>query len=212
MIEKCDGILFDVDGTMWDSTERSAGAYNRVIDKYIGPGYPRVTADTLRHLFGKTTAEIGKGIFPDYSPEEQLEWCRECIAGMISDLHKAPPDIYPGLRGAIKKLYKKFPLFVVSNCESGYIELLLESNDLGSYFTDHLCLGDTGMKKAGNIAEILRRYHLKNAFYVGDVQGDADASHEAGIPIIWAKYGFGDIHDAEYAVNTPEELPVLFGL
>ena len=103
----------------------------------------------------------------------------------------------------VKKLSERYPLFIVSNCEQGYIEFFMDSSGLTSYFRDHLSLGDTGLVKQGNIEEIIRRNQLKNAVYIGDVQGDADSAHGAGIPIVYAAYGFGKIADAEYTIHTP---------
>ena len=53
---------------------------------------------------------------------------------------------------------------------------------------------------------MVERNHLKYPVYVGDVQGDADASHAAGVPIIYAAYGFGKIVDAEERIDRFEEL------
>ncbi len=38
---------------------------------------------------------------------------------------------------------------------------------------------------------LIDRNHLSSPVYVGDTQGDADACHAAGIPFIFAEYGFG---------------------
>ena len=121
-------------------------------------------------------------------------------------LKEEPAKPYPGIPEVVRELSKRYPLFIVSNCEQGYIELFMESSGLTSYFTDHLSLGDTGHVKKDNIAEIIRRNHLKNAVYIGDVQGDADSAHGAGIPIVYAAYGFGKIEDAEHIIHSPLEL------
>lgn len=201
-----DGIIFDVDGTLWDSTELCARSYNRVIERLLGKDYPKTTADQLKSLFGKTTAGIGAGVFPDRTPQEQLEFTLLCIQEELVLFQEESPVPYPGVPEMVKELSKRYPLFIVSNCEQGYIEFFMDSSGLTPYFTDHLSLGDTGIAKQGNIEEIIRRNHLKNAVYVGDVQGDADSSHAAGIPIIYAAYGFGKIADAEYTIHTPLEL------
>ena len=126
-------------------------------------------------------------------------------------LHETPPGPFEGIREALERLKGLCPMFIVSNCEGGYIEFFLESSNLTEYFTDHLCLSDTGFNKKGNIEEIIRRHGLKNAVYVGDVQGDADSAHGAGIPIIYASYGFGNVSDPDYVIASPGELPDVFG-
>ena len=50
---KTDGIILDVDGTLWDSTPIVAGAWTRAVQE---GGVPKriVTADELKGLFGRT--------------------------------------------------------------------------------------------------------------------------------------------------------------
>lgn len=205
-----DGIIFDVDGTLWDSTEICARGFNRAIERLLGKDYPRTDADQLKTLFGKTTAGIGAGIFPDRTPEEQVAFTLECIREEMVCFEEEAPKPYPGVPEMVKELAKRYKLFIVSNCEQGYIEFFMDSSGLREYFTDHLSLGDTGRVKKDNIEEIVRRNHLKNAIYIGDVQGDADSAHGAGVPIVYAAYGFGKIKDAEYEIHSPLELTQIF--
>ena len=60
---RCDGIIFDVDGTLWDSTDICALGFNRAIERLLGKDYPKTNGDQLKKLFGKTTAGIGAGLF-----------------------------------------------------------------------------------------------------------------------------------------------------
>ena len=99
---------------------------------------------------------------------------------------------------------------IVSNCQDGYIEAFFKAHDTRKYFTDWESFGRTGLLKAENIRLVVERNHLKAPVYVGDVQGDADASHKAGVPIVRAAYGFGEIRDAEAKVETFAELLTVF--
>ena len=211
-LQECDGIIFDIDGTMWDSTEICARGYNRAIDRLLGRDYPHCNAAILKKLFGKTTQEIGAGLFPDRTRQEQYDFTMECIREEMVCFHETPPVPFEGLREVLELLKGHFPMFIVSNCECGYIEFFMESGGLEEYFTDHLCPGDTGLDKKGNIGEIIRRHGLKKAVYIGDVQGDADSAHGAGIPIIYAAYGFGTVSDPDCTIQTLAQLPELFGL
>lgn len=59
---KFDGIILDVDGTIWNTTEIVAQAWNRAIDESF-PQVPHVTADILKGQFGKTMDVIGNNLF-----------------------------------------------------------------------------------------------------------------------------------------------------
>ena len=47
---------------------------------------------------------------------------------------------------------------------------------------------------------------MKHPVYVGDTQGDRDASDEAEIPFIFASYGFGNVEDKDGQIDEFSEL------
>ena len=64
-----DGIIFDIDGTLWDSTESVAKAWNRAIMEQENLDL-HLTGEKLMPLFGKTMDEIEAALFPDFSQEK----------------------------------------------------------------------------------------------------------------------------------------------
>lgn len=113
---------------------------------------------------------------------------------------------YPGIQEAIAALAKNHRLFIVSNSQCGYPELCIEKLGLGDYIQGHLCFGDTGTTKGQTIRTLMAKYGIESAAYVGDTQGDLDATVEAGIPFVWAAYGFDT--PAAYAekADSPADL------
>lgn len=203
-----DGIIFDVDGTLWDSTDVVAVAYNRTIEEYTHqPAH--VTADDLKRLFGKPMDEIFLALLPTLSYEERCSLGEKCFAMEHAELEKTPGTPYGGLEEIAAALSESYPLFIVSNCQQGYIELFLRKTGLGQYFKGHLCFGDTGTSKGQTILRLMRENGLHSPVYVGDTRGDADACLEAGVPFIYASYGFGDVPDAQLRIGSLWELPGL---
>ena len=96
-----------------------------------------------------------------------------------------------------KELAKTYDLYIVSNCQCGYIEQFLRKTQLEAYIKDIECFGNTGKNKGENIRLLVKRNSLKAPVYIGDTKGDCDASKEAGVPFIFASYGFGNV--TEYA-------------
>ena len=78
--------------------------------------------------------------------------------------------------------------------------MLLRTCSLEPFIKDHLCFGETQTSKGQTIRTLMKRNNLKDPVYVGDTQGDADACAEAGIPFIFAGYGFGDVPDARMRI------------
>ena len=193
-----DGIIFDVDGTIWNTTSIVAEAWNKSIDKLF-PDENHVTAEILQQQFGKPMNIIADNLFPELSNEEKDKLMKFCC----TEEHKAIEDntiniTYDGVIDGISLLADKYKLFIVSNCQSGYIELVMAKNKIEKYIIDYECYGDTGMGKAENISLLVKRNHLKNPVYVGDTQGDYESCKEANIPFIWASYGFGTPEDTAY--------------
>lgn len=209
-MDRYDGIIFDVDGTIWDSTPTVTEAWNRALSE---AGYSeRVTADRLKGLFGLPMDDIIHDILPDSDRAERDavgELCYKYEHEYVSEMGAV---VYEGLGEALSILSRKYPLFVVSNCQAGYIELMLEKTGFGKYIKDHVCPGDTNMLKAENILLIAERNGLKNPIYVGDTHMDAEACVKAGVPIIFASYGFGKVEKPDYVIDTPMDLVSLFGL
>lgn len=203
---RVDGIILDVDGTLWDSTGIVAGAWTRAV-RECGHPETTVTADQLRGLFGLTMDVIAQRLLPQLTPQEQGEVMKLCCSYEHQALTEDECRIcYPGVVSAIQDLSKSVPVFIVSNCQSGYIELFLEKTGLGPYITDTECFGNTGRGKAENIRLVAERNHLLWPVYVGDTQGDCDASREAGIPFIYAAYGFGCPDHRDYEIQSFSEL------
>ncbi len=203
---KTDGIIFDVDGTIWDSTPVVEKAWNKAFEDTGHLGV-RVSADTLKGLFGLPMLDIIEAIIPSFTLEERKAFLPVCSGYEFDYLEKESGIVYEGLEKTLSTLVNKgIPLFIVSNCQSGYIELLFTKTGLGKYFKDHLCPGDTGKYKADNILIISDRYGLKAPVYVGDTVMDHEACKNAKTRMIFAAYGFGDVTGADAVIYKPEDL------
>lgn len=204
-----DSIIFDVDGTLWDSTDVVAKAWTEVIQQKTDLDII-ITAEKLHGLFGQILPDIAKQIFTEETTERQLELINMCCDEEHRALLLTPPDPFPGMEETLAELSKKYKLYMVSNCEAGYIEVFLEATGFAPYFQGHLCPGDTGNAKASNILQIIREHNLKSPVYVGDTAGDYKATKEAQIPFVFASYGFGDVENPDYIIKKPTDLLELF--
>lgn len=195
---KTDGIIFDMDGTVWDNTGVFAASWERAARDH---GYDvAFTADTLKGLFGKTMTDIADACIPDEDPQKRYATLRDCEVYEMEDLINCKQDTtYPGFADTIKALSKRVDLYIVSNCQAGYIETFIKLSGLGDYFKDFICYGDNGLGKADNIKLIVQRNNLKQPVYLGDIQGDKDACDNAGVDFIWAAYGYGASIDSYLA-------------
>lgn len=209
MRQEIDGLILDVDGTLWDSTPIVAGAWTRAAHECGFPDYV-VTADMLKGLFGKTMTAIAESMFPQEPPRTREKIMALCCRYEQEALEQDECHIcYPGVIPVIQRLSEKVPVFIVSNCQAGYIELFLEKTGLGSYVADFECFGNNGKNKWENISLVVERNHLVHPVYVGDTQGDCDAAKAAGVPFVFAAYGFGQADSKAGVIKEFGELLTL---
>lgn len=204
-----DSIIFDVDGTLWDSTESVAASWNKAIREHSSLNLT-LEPVSLSRVFGKTMTEIADTLFPSLSADERMKLLEVCFDEENRYLEDHPGILYPDVARTLKKLASRYPLYIVSNCQCGYIEVLLRTTGLGPYIKDHLCFGETQVPKGETIRKLIVKNRLQSPVYVGDTQGDADSCKTAGIPFIFAEYGFGDVPDARMRIQTFSDLAKLY--
>ena len=186
-----ESLIFDIDGTLWDSRALVAEGYNIQLRKE-NLDHLCTDAETLKSLFGKVMTEIADALFPGIAPEDRYPLMERCMATENKYLEEDPCHIgYAGIREVLEELRKKYRLFIVSNSQCGYPDLCIEKLGLTHLIEGHLCFGDTGKTKGETIRILMEKYDITSAAYIGDTQGDYEATLDAGIDFIWAAYGFG---------------------
>ncbi|MCM1165100.1 MAG: HAD family hydrolase [Lachnospiraceae bacterium] len=198
-----DNIIFDMDGTLWDSSENVAKSWNEAVR---GLADRRFTAEDIQSVMGLPMDKIAERFFPEAAEETRLKILERCCEGENAYLRAHGGEIYPDTAPVLGELSKSCRLFIVSNCQAGYIEAFLDYYGLWKYITDRLCWGDNGLQKSENIRLIMQRNNAENALYVGDTQGDCDSAYAAGARFAFAAYGFGDADRCDIKLNRLSEL------
>ena len=201
-----ESLIFDIDGTLWDSRALVAEGYNLQLEKE-GLSHLFVNAEIFRSLFGKVMTEIADVIFETIPAPERYALMERCMDTENRYLRENPCRIgYPGVRETLEALSKTHRLFIVSNSQQGYPELCMEKLGIAPYIQGHLCFGDTGTSKGKTIRALMEKHGIQSCAYVGDTQGDYEATLEAGIPFIWAAYGFGTPEGYTQKIDSIDQL------
>ncbi len=202
MEAKTKAILFDLDGTLWNSAREVLLCWNRV----LSPLGRRVTAEELDRIMGLTPREIGDVRFPDLPPAQRYALTNRCLDAEAPYLFERGARLYPRVRETLRELKKRYFLGLVSNCTEDYALAFLHAHGLNGLFDDHETAGRTGLGKGENITLLLNRNPIKKAVYVGDTVKDRDAAEAAHIPFVYASWGFGDLTGVQPTARTFSEL------
>ena len=204
---KYDAIYFDLDGTLWDTTDVTYEAANKIAEKY---NLEKISKETIDACMGTTKEECAALLYPNFPPEQALEYLEEALDLTTQNLLIKGGKVYEGLEDTLKELINRgYKLGIVSNCLEGYIEAFMISSRLGKYFNDIVAAGKKELKKSDAITLAIERDGVRSAIYVGDTIKDKEAAEGAGLKFIHAKYGFGQNVEAAYYIESIKDLPEL---
>ncbi len=182
-----EAVLFDLDGTLWDSSQEVLLCWNRI----LSPLGRTVSEAELAGLMGLTPREIGDVLFPCLPEKERYALTDRCLNAEPPFLYERGARLYPRVRETLRRLKKRCFIGLVSNCTEDYALSFFHAHGLESLFDDHETAGRTGLGKGENITLLLERNRIERAVYVGDTAGDMAAARAARIPFLYASWGFG---------------------
>jgi phosphoglycolate phosphatase len=205
VIPEIDSLVFDLDGTLWDTCEACALGWNNVRERHH-IDFRKITVSDVRGVAGKPHDLCIREVFLGV-PEHQLrilsEETQEEDNRLIAEMGGV---LYAGVTEGLQELAAKYPLFIVSNCQAGYIEIFLAFTGLSRIFRDYECFGNTGRPKADNLRTIISRNTLRAPLFIGDTSGDQAAASANEVPFAFASYGYGTCTNAQATVNSFRDL------
>ncbi|PFA19845.1 MULTISPECIES: HAD family hydrolase [Bacillus cereus group] len=204
-----DSIIFDLDGTIWDSINTVLLAWNSIVEenKQVEK---KLTRKDFEGTMGLQMDDISSKLFPNLDLDTRTQIIKQCfeIEGEYIEEHGGV--LYANVKDVLYNLSKKYKLFIVSNCQQGYIEGFFRYHQLENYFLDYEVPSRTGLTKGDNIKLIIERNNLSKPVYVGDTESDLNASRYAGIPFVYANYGFGNVGEYDQVIEKFDDLLDLF--
>lgn len=113
---------------------------------------------------GKTSEEIFTALLPDIEEQKRIAITEECGKQEEVEISKNGGKLFDNLEKTLQILSQKYDLYIVSNCQAGYIEAFFDYHKLGHYFKDYENSGRTGKPKGENIKLIIQRNNIKKHF------------------------------------------------
>jgi phosphoglycolate phosphatase len=199
-----EAVIFDVDGTLFQTEQVAVPAFHRVFERLQKEGRfhgERPDDEKLKSVFGMTIPELWKTLLPDATMDERdiaNEWLAENNIGLIRE---GVGELYPGVEEALQTLYEKgVKLFTASNGEKRYVEAVITERGLAPLFTKLYSAGEYKTEaKEELVAKLLQDQGVQRTVMVGDRRSDVKAGRANRLPVIGCDFGFGGAHELEGA-------------
>lgn len=202
--DKMRAIIFDLDGTLWDTSDTVVRIWNEVLS--VKCPKLHMTKEIMSSLMGKNKAQFMDDFFVGVEKSEAERLISEIFTNEQEYLIKHGANMYPYVIKTLNELKKDYALAIVSNCQSGYLNAFLTHYNLKEMLTDFECAGSSPLSKGENIKLVVQRNGFEKAIYVGDTKSDEMASREAELPFVFASYGFGEVESYDATINSFEEI------
>ena len=208
-LKDVDAVLFDLDGTLWDSSAGVAAAWSRALAQNAPGLRGPITDQEFRSCMGLQIPDIGAKVFPMIGGARRDRLVKACLEVEEDWLRENGGTVYPRVEETLEALSRHYPLGLVSNCQCGYIENFFRLTGLGRFFSDFESFGATGLKKSENLRLVMSRNGYGSACYVGDMILDQMAARAARLPFVYCSYGFGELEDYDFRVDSFDQLLTL---
>lgn len=128
------GIIFDLDGTLWDTVNLTVKAWNEVLSKY--DFCKLLTRPLMESYMGKTLEQIAELHMPDLDYDTRMKIAKECDKNSYKVLNSSCGEIYPKVEETLNSMKDEYSFYCVSNSENGYVQIFMEVSHLGYLFDD----------------------------------------------------------------------------
>jgi phosphoglycolate phosphatase len=187
-------LLFDLDGTLVDSVPDLAAAANRLLAEF---GHPPLDPKEVAGMVGDGVAKLVERVLAARGAREIAtdEALRRFVALYEANAATLTRP-YPGVAAGLEALAARgFRFAICTNKIERATRLVLEGVGLARFFPVMLC-GDslpTHKPDPGPCLAALARLGVppEAAAMIGDHRNDVLAARGAGIPAIFARYGYG---------------------
>jgi len=204
-------IIFDLDGTLVDTSKDITNALNYAIKPY---GLKDLTVEDTIKMVGEGITRLIEKVLGDHKSQKRDDVIKRFLAYYSEHLIDYS-SVYPYVRETLEKLngYKKA---VISNKKEYLSMKLLDKLGLLKYF--NLVIGsDTTSERKPSAIPVIHVFTKlgidpHESIIVGDSNYDIEAGKKAGIKTVAVTYGYRERHyllDADYIIDNIKDLLML---
>ena len=181
-------FVFDMDGTLYDSTGVEIAAYQAAFRE---AGYPVPGEKEILENVGPPNHVMIGNLAGDHRAET-IERLRPVVVRHELEAIRLYAKTYPGIDGTVRSLKEKGArLYVCSNAGYEYVHALCEKFGLDELCT-RIVSSVPGVTKGEALRRLKREMAMERFAMIGDREYDIAAGREAGAWCVGCAYGFAD--------------------
>ncbi len=200
-------IIFDMDGTLIDSSEDITISVNFVRENF---GLPPLAKDDIVDIINGDRSKLAYGLYgvKDYTPEHrklfESHYFEQCVKNTY---------LYDGVLELLEYLHDNgFKLSVATNAYTKFAERMLSHLGVDRYFSNIVGACKVGKAKPDPdmIFHIIEQTpSVERVVMVGDNHTDVYAALNANVEMVFAGWGFGKIESYDkvnFIAHKPSDL------
>ena len=193
-----EAMIFDLDGTLFQTETLLAPAYYRLFDQLRSEGlYEGETPDISLILgsLGMLLSEIWSRVMPSASIDAQKRANVLLLQYQLEGLEDKVGELYPGVLETLTKLHRRgIRLFVASNGLEDYVKGVVVAKGLDYLFESIYSAGEyQTQSKVDLVRMLLDEYELETAWMIGDRSSDVEAGKGNHLFVVGCNYAdFGN--------------------
>jgi len=230
-LEHYKGIIFDLDGVIYDITDAITKAVDDGIEKYQLKVNRDAVMEEIAHLIEEIqNYPVPKILLNSYellkiNSLEGLSFFKKLRIAIFLfnqfNKYREEASIFDGIDDLISKLSKSLKLAILTNNKSQYAEEVLEKFNLTKYFGTIIGFNEVSEVKPSpeGILKILEKWKIKSseAIFIGDMTTDIEAGKNANVKMVCVASGLAQKetlkeHNPDYLIDNTAELKQLFNL
>jgi len=195
LLHRPDGLIFDMDGTLWDGVECYAQGFN---DFFRAHGLSRtLRKQEIAGFMGLEESKFLAETLAEWPVEARAKIYQEVVEYQYQRVRQQGGILYPGVAEGLRLLAQSYRLFIVSNSPALMIDHFMDWAGIRSLITDSIAHGVNHKPKFENIRMLIKRHGLLNPVYIGDTDSDRKQIELVPLPFFFVEYGFG--HSEHFA-------------
>ena len=197
-------LIFDMDGTLVDSSVVISGAINHVRKNL---GLAKMDREKILYAVNDIHTHSPSYFYEaEAFTDNHITWFQE----YYTDKHFKELRLYDGVKEMLEKLSHKYQLSLATNAYRLSALQSLGHLEIENYFDIILCADEVSISKPNPemIVKILEHFEVAphKAIMIGDSLKDKEAATAAGVETILVDWGFSDLEDACREVGELEKL------